>query len=552
MATKTPQTPRPAAGAILRRSVPPSPLSMLSPSFSQKPFRAATPLSFPSECDERPCVTLSDWWLERVEGDDRKILVAGFTERNRRAHVFTSAPIVKRYEACTLETEDGIIVLIHGSLDFSQMRKNGYSLEACEKFMIGFPCFWENCNMLYPKTDNSCIGSLQGSSNASNSREGSTKFYLEKFQLGNFIDSVGSSFIMNLLNNAKSSSGGDADAFEEYPNLANKTPRFEEYTRDLDIPAEENAAVFNNGSKGPTTLCDKVDNEKTDLIVESASKERDHGNIYLNESLASQEEFTSDETSKEAVNQNDTVHPNTIEQEPSSHLVISDLMYNRYTDNMPCDTENGNGNAGRSVGQGSKEFVATVPLERANCSCEIAGCSDNILPTSMSKSKGCPEIAQHITLNEEVAPHDDMPTSVHSDVQSLGNLTVPEKEKRSEHDVLLGATRSPMIRTPRPYVSMKQRSDHGVLMGATRSANPSVPCSRITRAKAKSLPVSTPEFLKLRRTRSGRVVVPWLDPSCQRIVYDGEGSVSGVVGLEFESALKGRKSGTSVRKKRAH
>ncbi|KAG8064254.1 hypothetical protein GUJ93_ZPchr0004g40480 [Zizania palustris] len=368
--------------------------------------------------------------------------------------------------------------------------KDNECMQVCEKFMNGFPCFWENYNMLYPKTDNSCIGSIQDSSNAINSREGSTKFYLEKFELGNVIDSVGSSFIMNLLNNSKISPGGD-------------------------------------------------------------------------------------ETSKEAVNQNDIVHPNTIEQEPNSHLVSSDLMYNRSTENMPCDTENGNANAGHSVGQGSKEFLAIVPLESVNWSCEIAGCSDNILPTSMSKSKGCPEIAEHITLNEEVAPHDDMSTSVHSDVQSLGNLIVPEKEQRSEHDVLLGAIRSPMIRTPRPHVSGNKfatpshrhvrspgsltcgplidtrREWHIVKFKATRSANPSVHCSRTTRAKSKSLSVSTPESLKLRRTRSGRVVVPRLDPSCQRIVYDREGSVSGVVGLEFESALKGRKSGTSARKKKA-
>lgn len=71
--------------------------------------------------------------------------------------------------------------------------------------------------------------------------------------------------------------------------------------------------------------------------------------------------------------------------------------------------------------------------------------------------------------------------------------------------------------------------------------------SPLTRGKAKSSLVSTPESLKLRRTRSGtiyfaaglcclnylltatkstaicvagRVVVPTLDPGCQRIVYD--------------------------------
>ncbi|KAG8044527.1 hypothetical protein GUJ93_ZPchr0061g33665 [Zizania palustris] len=82
---------------------------MLSPPFSQKPFRAATPLRFRSAsgCDEPPCVTLSDWWLERVKGDDRKILVAGFTERNRRAHVFTSSPIVNAMRPVLLKLKMG-------------------------------------------------------------------------------------------------------------------------------------------------------------------------------------------------------------------------------------------------------------------------------------------------------------------------------------------------------------------------------------------------------------------------------------------------------------
>jgi hypothetical protein len=75
--------------------------------------------------------------------------------------------------------------------------------------------------------------------------------------------------------------------------------------------------------------------------------------------------------------------------------------------------------------------------------------------------------------------------------------------------------------------------------------------SPLTRGKAKSSSVSTPESLKLRRTRSGRVVVPTLDPGCQRIVYDRDGLVSGVAGLEFESPpLKGNESRTPESKRR--
>ncbi|KAF0893565.1 hypothetical protein E2562_027294 [Oryza meyeriana var. granulata] len=566
MATKTPQTPNPPPEASARRSLPPPPLvaaaSMLSPSFLRNSLRAfpsssasaaaaaAGPVPFPTDdWDERPCFKLFDWWLERVEGDDRKVRVAGHTERNRRTHVFTSAPIVKRHEACFLEAEDSSIVLIDGPLDLPQMEANGYSLEVCEKFMIGFPYFWESYN----------LGSQTSCSNTSNSQDGPTKFYLEKFQLGNFIDKVGSSFLANLLNNVRIFSGDGADSFEKGSCLSNKKPRFEEWACDLDISAKEKATAFNGGSKGSPAVCNKVGNGRIDLIAESTSKERDHDNIHLNASLTSIEEFTREKTSEEAGNQNEFIYPDAENQEAGSHLVNSDLIYDRSTDDMPCEMGDGSANAGSSVGQGSKEFLATVPPERANFSSE--GCLDDILPTSTFKSKdclenqGCLEISQHITLNKEVVvPNEDMSTSVHSDVESLGNPVGPEEEQRSERDVLQGAPRSPKQHVGSPQ---EQRSEHCMLQGATRSRMVRTPlpyghCSPLTRAKAKLSTISTPESLKLRRTRSGRVVVPPLDHGCQRIVYDRDGLVSGVAGLELQSHLKGSKSRTPARKRRAH
>jgi len=47
--------------------------------------------------------------------------------------------------------------------------------------------------------------------------------------------------------------------------------------------------------------------------------------------------------------------------------------------------------------------------------------------------------------------------------------------------------------------------------------------------------MSTPEALKLSKTRSGRVVVPTLDAGYQRIVYDMDGRIIGVIGLDSPS-----------------
>lgn len=209
--------------------------------------------------------------------------------------------------------------------------------------------------MFYPKTNNSHIGSQPNSSNTSNSRVDSTQFYLEKFQLGKFLDSVGSSFIGSLLNNAKSSSGDNADAFQKCSYLSNETPRFEEYNCDSDISTKEYAAASDDGSKG-SAVCKEVDNVEIDLIVGSTSKERHHVDIDLNLSLALTEECTNDETYKEAGNQNDIMHPDAREQEAGSHLFNSNLIYNRFTDHMSSDLENGNANARSSVDLGSKYF----------------------------------------------------------------------------------------------------------------------------------------------------------------------------------------------------
>ncbi|KAE8801008.1 putative glycosyl hydrolase [Hordeum vulgare] len=54
---------------------------------------------------EHPHVTLWEWWLVRLKGEERKLAVSGFTEKN---DLFTSASIAQRYESLTLQDEDGM------------------------------------------------------------------------------------------------------------------------------------------------------------------------------------------------------------------------------------------------------------------------------------------------------------------------------------------------------------------------------------------------------------------------------------------------------------
>ena len=47
-----------------------------------------------------------------------------------RNDLFTSASIAQRYESLTLQDEDGVVVLLHGSFSLLRMRENGFSAQA--------------------------------------------------------------------------------------------------------------------------------------------------------------------------------------------------------------------------------------------------------------------------------------------------------------------------------------------------------------------------------------------------------------------------------------
>ena len=58
------------------------------------------------------------------------------SDRNKTVQEFSPATIAKRHEDCVLETEDGIILLIYGSLSLSRMRANGYSSEVSTSYFV--------------------------------------------------------------------------------------------------------------------------------------------------------------------------------------------------------------------------------------------------------------------------------------------------------------------------------------------------------------------------------------------------------------------------------
>ncbi|CAN6234661.1 unnamed protein product [Urochloa humidicola] len=86
---------------------------------------------------------------------------------------------------------------------------------------------------------------------------------------------------------------------------------------------------------------------------------------------------------------------------------------------------------------------------------------------------------------------------------------------------------------------VEQSSGDQVLRGTPRSRITKTPVSCVdqsplTRSKSKALSISTPESVKMKRSRSGRLIVPRLDPGSQNIIYDPDGGIIGITNLEAQ------------------
>ncbi|KAL8477651.1 hypothetical protein ACS0TY_029816 [Phlomoides rotata] len=91
-------------------------------------------------------VCLVDWWLVKAENgaQRRGLAVAGFSSREKQAvRVFSSSPILTRYDVFTLETTDGICVILNGLINKDCTVGNGFPSHVCDYFSFGFPPYWK-------------------------------------------------------------------------------------------------------------------------------------------------------------------------------------------------------------------------------------------------------------------------------------------------------------------------------------------------------------------------------------------------------------------------
>ncbi|XP_038882905.1 kinetochore-associated protein KNL-2 homolog isoform X2 [Benincasa hispida] len=65
-------------------------------------------------------------------------------KQGQPVRIFSSAPIVKRYDVFTLETADGICVILKGFINKLRTADNGFTPQVFKHFVFGFPPNWEN------------------------------------------------------------------------------------------------------------------------------------------------------------------------------------------------------------------------------------------------------------------------------------------------------------------------------------------------------------------------------------------------------------------------
>ncbi|MED6113724.1 hypothetical protein PIB30_073525 [Stylosanthes scabra] len=103
---------------------------------------SATPLSGHKRNQPIKYVCLNEWWLAKPRLPLQGLAVDGIAY-GQRERKFLSTVITKRYEANVLETEDGVTLQLRGFINTSLSSQNGFPLNVCEDFLLGFPEDWQ-------------------------------------------------------------------------------------------------------------------------------------------------------------------------------------------------------------------------------------------------------------------------------------------------------------------------------------------------------------------------------------------------------------------------
>ncbi|CAD6338738.1 unnamed protein product [Miscanthus lutarioriparius] len=413
----------------------------------------------------------------------------GALQRNQTLHEYSPAPIAKRHMPLLLETEDGTLLSIHGSPKFRKRYNNGYSTTVCSDFLNGFPDRWQSCKPC-------------------NSGMDSTQFYMEKFEQGRNLISKFQDILGSFSHNGA--------VFQKSSHLLNGTPRFEEYTCDGDIATNENAAASSEAATG---------DQRTPVVsleVRGCRKGTQH--MSLTEKAAVDEEMPA------------SVY---LDMQNSFCLSNGTPILEEYI----CDGDIPPNEDAAASNHDSERYTAT--------SKEVNNMEIGLVTGSPSRERGHDDIATDVSLAPTVeCTNNAVSELVHStpatgtyrkktpvaSLKSQGSWKVIASNKKKKLiDLCLG--KQP-VGQPKKRISSHEKCRSATRSPRTRNPASYVLWSPLTRDKATALSMSTPEDLKLKRTRSGRVIVPKLDEGCQSIVYGKDGLIAAVVGLDSPAVPK--------------
>ncbi|KAF2933470.1 hypothetical protein DAI22_04g085400 [Oryza sativa Japonica Group] len=331
----------------------------------------------------------------------------------------------------------------------------------------------------------------------------------------------------NIVNTVNKFSGNNADGvpFRRCSYLPNST-----CDENGSSVTRKSASATNGSINGHGTLYKDVGNEEMHLATDSTSKPGCRGD-------------TNHCTNKERETRNVIVHTDSRQNGDATNSGNAVLICNQTAGHMSYGLDGeSNRSSGSLAAVVSEVLVSKAPLEkRCRTNLQETGDLENTPNAHVSKRSRLHRVSPANSLFDREAC-DDLIDSAHNldcsrtPNASVHDETVPNEDKTpcTSLDVrgCEGTPRASLKRRVNKKRTKREASYPTTpLNGNTGALVVIEPPLTRTKAKGKALSLATPESLK-RSTRSGRLIVPRLDPGSQKIIYDMDGSILAITNLE--------------------
>ncbi|ONK78199.1 uncharacterized protein A4U43_C02F15570 [Asparagus officinalis] len=479
---------------------PPQVPSVSSPATAPPPS-GSTPFS-PSSSFSK-CVLLLEWWLLKSDTDSggKRLAVGGLNAYGKQVtRVFTSAPIVTRFDAYTVETADGITVRIQGFINKARTHLNGVPPEVSQCFLIGFPYNWDKYanGDFWEKPDSPAV-SMRSSGISRQLEQGSSDISAVERDSSNLLP---------------------IEREDPHHKLERGLGGYELRSRDRSRKTGMKNTVSSESSIGRKD-CDEGDANslkmKRSMAFEPSAKAPNERGNSRDSRLVIQNECRS-------VTRKHTIHSGIVKHCGIKHAnsVAADVLQEGHPHFSPEEP--------------GSEHQQETPVSRDVINKKCAGHSEH--DDSLRKRSNSVSVKTVIQCSVKRTNHSGSTAQLHLDRASdLTRKSTGELPGICDSGAL---TDEELTRRKKEHASTRK-----TIWKPSYSLE-----SPLTRDKAKKLSVTSPELLDLKRSRSGRLLVPALARWCQKIIYDTDGSITGLSGLdELNAPCKGSRSEQPKRRK---